>query len=221
MYAASRPGRRWRRFCPSWRPVAALRFRSVATWLPSCRVLPTFPSIVLLTLPLRRGLPGSSSTPLFLLHSQLVDISPFRQRRSPHTCSSFTPPLHHQIHPWNRWFPLTLTLYRVLAQTEPGAFGAQFALALNNLAHILNNFGFKHPDPVEVAAEALEAYTKLMQPKPDGIAMALDTLGECLEARGRDHDAFAAYSRGIDMLLPQFLELPVAFQDLMRDLLER
>src|ERR1019366_1877222 len=40
----------------------------------------------------------------------LVDISPFRQRRSPHTCSSFTPPLHHQIHPWNRWFPLTLTL---------------------------------------------------------------------------------------------------------------
>src|ERR1019366_1402086 len=87
--------------------------------LPSCRVLPTFPSIVLLTLPPRRGLPGSSSTPLFLLHSQLVDISPFRRRRSPHTCSSFTPPLHHRIHSWNRWFPLTLTLYRPPARVFP------------------------------------------------------------------------------------------------------
>src|ERR1039457_3569932 len=130
MYAASRPGRRWRRFCPSWRPVAALRFRSVATWPPSCRVLPTFPSIVLLTLPLRRGLPGSSSTPLFLLHSQLVDISPFRQRRSPHTCSSFTPPLHHQIHPWNRWFPLTLTQHSLFrSAATPGHSGGRVLAA--------------------------------------------------------------------------------------------
>src|ERR1035438_4237076 len=61
--------------------------------------------------PMKREVPQFGVDPsfLFLLHSQLVDISPFRQRRSPHTCSSFTPPLHHQIHPWNRWFPLTLT----------------------------------------------------------------------------------------------------------------
>src|ERR1019366_6933456 len=108
--AASRPGRRWRRFCPSWRPAAGSRFRSAATWPPFCRVLPTFPSIVLLTLPLRRGLPGSSSTPLFELRSQLLDLCPFRRRRTTHTCSSFTLLLHHQIHSWNRWFPLTLTV---------------------------------------------------------------------------------------------------------------
>jgi hypothetical protein len=65
----------------------------------------------LLTLPLRRGLPGSSSTPLFELRSQLLDLCPFRRRRTTHTCSSFTLLLHHQIHSWNRWFPLTLTLY--------------------------------------------------------------------------------------------------------------
>jgi len=111
--------------------------------------------------------------------------------------------------------------YRVLAQAEPGTFGAQFALALNNLAHILNRFGFRHPDPVEVAMESLEAYANLTQPKPDGVATALDTLGECLEARGRDSEALASYSRGIDTLLPEFLKRPVALQDLMRDLLER
>src|ERR1035437_9787103 len=109
MQAASRPGRRWRRFCPSWRPAAGSRFRSAATWPPFCRVLPTFPFIVLLTLPLRRGLPGSSSTPLFELRSQLLDLCPFRRRRTTHTCSSFTLLFHHQIHSWNRWFPLTLT----------------------------------------------------------------------------------------------------------------
>src|ERR1035441_1123807 len=97
--------------------VCSSDLRSVATWMPSCRVLPTFPSIVLLTLPPRRRLPGRSSTPLFLLHSQLVDISPFRRRRSPHTCSSFTPPLHHRIHSWNRWFPLTLT-FNLFASTQ-------------------------------------------------------------------------------------------------------
>src|ERR1019366_9462409 len=113
--AASRPGRRWRRFCPSWRPAAGSRFRSAATWPPFCRVLPTFPSIVLLTLPLRRGLPGSSSTPLFELPSQLLDLCPFRRRRTTHTCSSFTLLLHHQIHSWNRWFPRTLTIQVISA----------------------------------------------------------------------------------------------------------
>src|SRR5207245_2031259 len=74
-----------------------------------CRVLPTSPSIALPTLPPRRGLPGSSSTPLFVFRKQLSTSCRLRWRSATHTRSSFTPLLHHQIHPWNRWFPLTLT----------------------------------------------------------------------------------------------------------------
>src|ERR1039457_7253507 len=108
MSAASRPGRRWRQFCPAWRPAAASRFRSVATWPPFCRVLPTSPSSALLILPPLHGLP-SSSTPRFVLPTR---FSTSRRLPTTHTCSSFTPVLHHQIHSWNRWFPLTLTLQR-------------------------------------------------------------------------------------------------------------
>src|SRR5208282_577710 len=57
---------------------------------------------------LRRGLPGSSSTPLHGLRNQLLDFLPI-----PPACSSFIPLLHHQIHTWNRWFPLTLTFFLV------------------------------------------------------------------------------------------------------------
>src|ERR1017187_3642987 len=110
MSAASRQGRRWRRFCPSWRPAAASRFRSVATWPQFCRALPMSPSIALRTLPPRRGLPGSSSTPLFVRRKQLSTSCRLRWCPATHTCSSFTPLLHHQIRSWNRWFPLTLTI---------------------------------------------------------------------------------------------------------------
>ncbi|MGE0407455.1 MAG: hypothetical protein AB7O65_14260, partial [Candidatus Korobacteraceae bacterium] len=111
--------------------------------------------------------------------------------------------------------------YRVLAEAEPGTFGPQFASALNNLADILNKFGFRDPDPVAVAMDSIKAYTHLTQPKPEGVAMALDTLGECLEAKGRDNEAFEAYGKGIDLLLAQFLEHPAIFQELMKDLLAR
>src|ERR1035438_5280731 len=111
MSAASRPGRRWRRFCPSWKPAAASRFRSVATWLPFCRVLPTSPSSASLTLPPRRGLPGSS-TQRFVLRTQLSTSRRLPRLPATNSCSSFTPLLHHQIHPWNRWFPLTVTIFR-------------------------------------------------------------------------------------------------------------
>src|ERR1017187_5823180 len=114
MQAASRQGRRWRRFCPSWRPAAASRFRSVATWPQFCRALPMSPFIALRTLPPRRGLPGSSSTPLFVRRKQLSTSCRLRWCPATHTCSSFTPLLHHQIRSWNRWFPLTLTFQRSL-----------------------------------------------------------------------------------------------------------
>jgi hypothetical protein len=54
--------------------------------------------------PLRRGLPGSNSTPL------LGDRNQLHLLQIPYTCSSLIPLLHHQIHLGNKWFPLTLTL---------------------------------------------------------------------------------------------------------------
>src|SRR5208283_1590547 len=49
-----------------------------------------------------------------------------RRRRPSHTCCSFMPLLHHQIHRSNRWFPLTLTnkftvYYPLLAGSQPPA----------------------------------------------------------------------------------------------------
>src|SRR5450759_3159116 len=108
MLAASRPGPRWRRFCPSWRPAAASRLRSATTWPLFCRVLPTSPSSALLTLLPRRGLPGSS-TSLFAFRRHLSPSCRLPWLPVTNSGSSFIPLLHHQIHSRNRWFPLTLT----------------------------------------------------------------------------------------------------------------
>src|ERR1039457_1911560 len=111
MSAASRPGRRWRQFSPSWRPAAASRFRSVATWPLFCRVLPTSPSSASLTLPPRRGLPDNS-TSLFALCRHLPPSCRLPWLPVTNSGSPFTPLLQHQIHSRNRWFPLTLTIQR-------------------------------------------------------------------------------------------------------------
>src|ERR1019366_7762270 len=94
---------------PSWKPAAASRFRSVATWPLFCRVLPTSPSSASLTLPPRRGLPDNS-TSLFALCRHLPPSCRLPWLPVTNSGSPFTPLLQHQIHARNRGFPLTPTI---------------------------------------------------------------------------------------------------------------
>jgi tetratricopeptide (TPR) repeat protein len=110
---------------------------------------------------------------------------------------------------------------RSFADAEPDAEAScsLLAFALNNLATFLSALGEREA-ALATAQEAVALHRQLAAVRPDAfapdLAMSLNNLANRLSDLGQREEALAAAQEAVTLLSPFFLDLPVAFSQMMQ-----